>query len=1349
MSVRHSGLYRGVLVVLSAACLGGAGYLGYRTFVAPPGASQTLKSAEDAYARGVKAYDAKDFATAAGRFDEAKLLASKALDQLTEEGKKGKASVSQEEFRPTNARMLYLKALAIRDQAFARAAADGKPIAETTDTSTGKTFRNVLAVPDAEARSDAVGSVILAARLDTESKDSGDWVQDALRVSLSMPALNWADVEPFCRAAVRRDPKDSRAQFTLARFEFEQPVGGGPTPPAKRDRERVEKAREHLKLAKDAGSPYWRTVHLEAQVLRWLAADTARRSKPADAFDRDVRALLLDDRDGALARADRGEKFSPLAKPDVDGIVGVHLIAAELAAGDGKGGAADPALALRAAQGALKAANRLADDPAVKGNAADLAAALAAVAAATQPALSAGDGADWRQVTDGVKGFLAEHPGAAAARPGLKLAVAELAARQASLTARKGDVGQAQKLSDEAVKALEDGLAAAEAAKEPTDEFHARLAEIKLARRAKADEVERHLTPLRRSASPTVRAFVRLLDGKLAVRQGRLSAAKKILDPLVNDAKAGAGITLRASATLANVFFMLGDPAGAINLLREVEAGYAKIGATDQDWVTEEFPTPDDVASAQAVAQYAAAVQRVARASKDAPGKPLPADLVSGYEAAAAAQLQKLRAPTAADRQARLALARYLALTNRKGEAEAKLAALAADYPDNLDVLTAQVQQMVPAVPAGRPAPADRFAKADARMKEFVARYGADPKVGRTAKLAWSAWLVQTGRSEAAAAYLNDPANFPAGADPVVDRLRAAALIGSGKREEGQRILKALPPDAAVSDALIRGAATAAEREKELTAAIGRYENNGYFRMFQAYTRLADGKYEEAVRGFAGAAEVAGVEAAARTWLYTALVQYAQADPAKARELAVKLTADLPDEPGLYAAAALAARMQEDIGTPADAWEQTKTMYAAVNRWEQAATKAGLPRPQIALAKASFHLEAGDVAAAKAEAARSAAQNPDHAPTQLLLAGLSVEFPDGGDPVGTAKKYADAAFRADPDNPQMPWVEAQLKELAGDKAGAIAAYERLASVDPRNGRAYAKLIALTQAAGQKDAALRWAMKWQGELPNDAGAAAEVVRLLAQAGSKPEAKTIADDFVAKVTAEAQKRAAANPPAAGAVDPVELARAEALFVTAGAFYRAGDFAEADARLGRLPKDRQAAEAVLLMRGDIALVKQDWDGAVAVYRQLLDRNPRHFIAGNNAAWVLAAKKNDPAGALRIVEDVRKGLAGRPIGAERLPPDFLDTIGVVYRKLDRADRYTEMRELFEAAARRYPTDPRMHLFLGEAQAALKENSRAMATLDTAVRLATQPAPGVRLTDEQKKEVLQTAEAVKKRLRS
>jgi hypothetical protein len=68
---------------------------------------------------------------------------------------------------------------------------------------------------------------------------------------------------------------------------------------------------------------------------------------------------------------------------------------------------------------------------------------------------------------------------------------------------------------------------------------------------------------------------------------------------------------------------------------------------------------------------------------------------------------------------------------------------------------------------------------------------------------------------------------------------------------------------------------------------------------------------------------------------------------------------------------------------------------------------------------------------------------------------------------------------------------------------------------------------------------------------------------------------------------------------------------------------------------------------------------------------------------------------------------------------PVFLSTLGYVYEKADRPELYPKMRDTFLPAVKRYPSDPRMHLYLGVAYAGMNDNLNARNALRTAIALA------------------------------
>jgi predicted Zn-dependent protease len=1350
MSFRTARGYKVILWLLTLACLSGAGYLGYRTFFATSSPAQHLKAAESAYARGANAYEQKNWGDAATRFDEAKIHADNAKQSFDEMAKDGK--MQPDEAKSLHERIMWVKARAMRDHAYAKAQLDGKPLNDVPDPQYRETFRPFGLIPDEKVREEAINALFHAARQTSDP----EILKEAIRSDLVLGQRNWHLAEPLLRAAVKLDPKDARSHYYLARYEYDQPQADNmtPTPGDKKSSERVELARDHLAAAKANGSPYWRTVGLEAEILNWSVQTAAARKLKPDAVAAAERALdqmLFDPGSGAVGAAARGDKFAGMGTADGPAVTGVLKIAMDRATAEARkpGGSVDRVRTVSNA--ALDVAKKMADDAAMRPFLPVALTTLTELTAAAQQYLAKADPGAWREHTAGVQAVLTKAADTARGLPKVKFLMAQVSLDDALLVARAGNSDQARAQIEKALAQADEGLKAAEAGNLPanqTDEFHLTLAEWKLMTGAKSEAIAPHLARLHASTIPKAKLHAQFLDARIAERQGRLDKARKLLIPLAADrTPAHRDLAARANMFLANLNMVLGDPAAALACLREVEPVLEKLEELppiERAWREElGFGGLDDNIAQQIRANLAVALQIAARHTRENPKTPVPGELIEGHLLAARNLQKKLRGPSATDRAARLAVVNFHLLTNRKNEAEAQLNELVTDYPDSIDVLRVRCSLLAaPVEPGSRELNPNGVAAADALIRKFLKDYPTD----KGGKLFNAEWLVSTKRADRAVEYLKDPANFPGGRDGAANRLLSAALLQTGQREEAQKILSTLPSDPNLDAVLIRMAVTREAGEKHLKEALSRYENQGRFRVYEAAMKLSEKKYEEALKGFASAIEFTEVGKSAKAGLVLTLGVYAIAEPSKARDAAIRLANEMPDEPGLYLAAADAALHLNEVGDPSDRWDQTKTMYAAVNKWESVALKAGTPRGDTVLTKARARLLAGDPDGAKREAVNALAQDPEHVPTMVLLAELHL-MP----PVDTARvrELHDAAHKRNPNHPTLPYIDARVKELSGDWAGAAAVYQRLLADAPTNPAPYGPLVAALDAAGQKDVALRHAQDWHSKYPDDARAVGEVIRLLILAGKRPDAIKVADEFVTKQVTDTRKRMQDSfqpVPEEEAKKRVENVRAAALLATGSGFFRARAFDVAEARAVEILKGNPAHTAAMLVLGDIAVANKQWDKALAVYREVLKQNQRHFIAGNNLAWILAEQKNDPAGALVVVEEIRKGAAGdKPIGPERLPADFLDTIGVVYLKLNKSERFAEMRTIFEAAARRYPADPRMYLYLGHAQAALGERSKALESLDAATRLA-----GTKngLPEDQNKAVIDGAEAARKKLR-
>jgi len=292
-------------------------------------------------------------------------------------------------------------------------------------------------------------------------------------------------------------------------------------------------------------------------------------------------------------------------------------------------------------------------------------------------------------------------------------------------------------------------------------------------------------------------------------------------------------------------------------------------------------------------------------------------------------------------------------------------------------------------------------------------------------------------------------------------------------------------------------------------------------------------------------------------------------------------------------------------------------------------------------------------------------------------------------------------------------------------------------------------VELASKAKKPGEAVSWARKWLEKMPNDAGAMTEVVRRLAEAGEDDTAAKTADDWGKEQLDKAKAELAAVKPPLAADDVAKRlsgVRAAINLVTASGFFRANKYVEAKKRVDAVLKDDPESAVAVMMAGDIAMANKDAGAAEKVYRERLKKAPDDYIAANNLAWALAEFKSNPAEALKLLDHARLSGNDTPVGAERLPADFIDTYGRVFLKLNDKAQWDAMVKLLEPAVKRYPDDPRLHRLLGEGYAAQKVNSKALVSLTRAIELADNPAV-VNVPEDQKAEAKKAAEAAKAKL--
>jgi Tfp pilus assembly protein PilF len=1348
--------FRVVLLLVLIALLAVGGYSWWR-MQARQRAERAIKAGEDAYVIGARALEAGDGAGALPSLDEAVLHASQALDDLEQE---------QQAMPPGNeaGRACWLKARALRDQAFAKALASRQPLNLSEDTTTGVKFRHVLAIPDPQARTEAVGCLRQAAlRLDEDI----DVQQDALRTETTLQPLEWQLVERFSRNLVKLDPSNGRALYMLARFEFEQPARDArtgtfvPRLPEKRGSSRVVLALEHLnQLKKTKAYPVWRTLHLEAQVHSWLRDSYARHNKPdlEEKQDQALRALL------PIVRAEGGklnvalEQRAHLSVWDVEGVFALQLIALQLALQDAHNDGTDADKALHLLSGLLAFCQKVtAGDPHPIWLEKAAETALAAVDLA-EPFMAADLPPQWTANVDAVQALAGKARDRKVATPALYSGVAELLVREGQLEGTRANAERQEQLRNQALQWVEAGLRVGKEAGKPPSalaELHARAGEMKVVQGEKRKVVAPHLQALQESKRDWAPAVIALLDGALAEREGRLGQARQSLERVLDSANPS--LVVRAQLALAGVYMGLGQPDHAIATLNAADQAFRRfdqMSPQEKAWAQTFMGTPEAVTATLIIAHLETALLEATRHLKNTPGKSVPDSLLRSHEEAVQELRGKLKAPSTPDREAREKIIAYLTTTGRPDQARKELAALKKGYPASLDILRLEVALAVRADGDKRGKEGhDISPKIRAEVDGLIRKHLADHQGDSAAPLYWVEWLLRTGRSDQAVVFLKNPANIPGGKDERYSRALALALLTRGDREDGLAMLRHLPHHPDTDALLIQALGSVAEKEKELALAVDRHEANGLFRWWQGELALNKGKQEEAAAAFVQALPFTRVKPLARTGLQRALFALADANPGRAQTTAAQLLKEAAEEPALLLAYAYSCLRLDEIGEPRDDWDKTRNMASALNVWEPSAWHEGEDRAATALTRAEFWLVANRPDRARGEVARALGLAPKNAVAARL--GLRVVL-DSFEPelLAEGKNHLAILQEVQPEAPETTLFEARLQEHEGLTADAILTYERLLEKHPDK-EGFARLVALLEKQGKKQQAHDWVQRWRKQLTDDPTAVRAEVRQLALSKQVDEASELAEKFRAQELKRVEKRLAQTKAPEGVSrqdwekQQLRAAQNEVELELARGFLDGQAWTQAEKWVGRLLADLPTLPSAQLLLGDILLARQEWGRARDHYIQVLKQHKGLFIAANNLAWVLATRLNDPDQALRILQEVRKGpYSGKPISADRLNVEFLDTAGSVYEKLARAELYAEMRDLFETARRRYPRDPRMFLHLGNAYAGLEETAKATAMYTAAIALAG-PQGRNSLSQAQRDQVIVAAKAGQQKLKT
>ncbi len=416
----------------------------------------------------------------------------------------------------------------------------------------------------------------------------------------------------------------------------------------------------------------------------------------------------------------------------------------------------------------------------------------------------------------------------------------------------------------------------------------------------------------------------------------------------------------------------------------------------------------------------------------------------------------------------------------------------------------------------------------------------------------------------------------------------------------------------------------------------------------------------------------------------------------------------LEAEPGFLSAAVNLARIDLAQNRPDDA----KARFEAIIARDPA-------RPDPYIVMADLQRQTGATPdEVKATLERAVGANPAARSARTALARqlvLTNELP-------RALSIAQELSVAEPDDPTVLGVLAQIQFSMGDRQQAISTLNRLVRLQPQSPAPLLVLAEVQRASNDREGAeqsLRRALGLRGDWLD---ARQRLVAVLAEQGKSNEAVAVArevqqqrPDALIGYALEGDVHAAA-----GRWDEAALAFASARERGGAAdvavkehrsLLGAGKQAEADTVATRWLTAHPQDVMMRAYLAEQALARSSFDEAEALYRTVVELQPDNPLILNNLAWVAGQLGRDDAIAL-----AERAIALAPENAA-----ILDTLGMLQVEAGQHEQgLSNLRKAVDAA----PEQPVLRLNLAKAFIKMTRNSDAVRELDEVIRLAPEGSP-------------------------
>ena len=390
--------------------------------------------------------------------------------------------------------------------------------------------------------------------------------------------------------------------------------------------------------------------------------------------------------------------------------------------------------------------------------------------------------------------------------------------------------------------------------------------------------------------------------------------------------------------------------------------------------------------------------------------------------------------------------------------------------------------------------------------------------------------------------------------------------------------------------------------------------------------------------------------------------------------------AALSKDPNYFPAVASMAAIDLSAGKP----DAAKKRFEDLVKAQPASYQA-----HLALAELASRTGAAPDEVIKHMRAAVKANAGEATPHLVLIGQLISSEPKAG---LTAAQEAMAAL---PNNLTIMSALGRAQMAAGDGEAAVSTFKKLAALQPTQAMHQVSLAEALVGIKDIDAAKK-ALRSALEIKPDLVQAKRALVSLAVQEKRPQ------DALTLVR-EMQKLDSKDPMAHSLEGDIEVSRknwdaALVAYRTAFALGKTTDLAvrmhtvlrasgknaEADRLSADWVKDKPQDAAFRYYLGDVAIGKNDLDGAEGQYRKVLELQPRNALAMNNVAWLLI-KQNKP-GAMALATQANEVLPGRA--------PLMDTLAMALAADGKLPKAIDMQK---AAIARSPSDPSLKLSLAK----------------------------------------------------